>query len=104
MHVANFGTMLSASTKSPYDRGCLEVFAELLNLEADGLRPHLFAVLLEPTGGVQILTVGHACPGLTVQVGEDHQLDLIQLWFGENEQRAPRPGPNTSNTGERPAL
>ena len=64
----------------------MEVFAEQLALETDGLRPHLLTVLLEPAGGVQILTIGHACPGLTIQIDEDLQLDPIQLWFGENDR------------------
>lgn len=85
--VAKLGAALSALANSPDDGACLEVFAELLNLENDATRPHLLTVLLEPAGGVQIFTIGHACPGLTIQIDEDLKLDPIQLWFGENEQR-----------------
>jgi len=85
--LAGLGAKLSASANTPDDRDCLEVFAALLDLERDGGRPHLLTVLLEPAGGVQILTIGHASPGLTVQVDQELQLDLIQLWFGENELR-----------------
>ena len=83
--VANLGTALNALASTPADRDCLEVFADLLNLKSDATRPHLLMVLLQPTGGAQILTTGHACPGLTVQVDANLQLSVPQLWFGEHE-------------------
>jgi hypothetical protein len=84
-HVANLGATLTALAKSPEDQDCLEVFAELLHLGTDELRPHLFTVLLEPAGGAQILTIGHACPGLTLQVDADLEVRLPQLWFQETD-------------------
>lgn len=83
--VANLGTTLNAMANTPESRDCLEVFAELVSLETDAMRPHLLTVLVEPAGGVQILTIGHACPGLTVQVDDDLRLRVPQLWLGENE-------------------
>lgn len=83
-HVADLGPALRASAGTPDDRDCLEVFADLLNRERDATRPHLLTVLLGPTGRAQILTIGHACPGLTVQVDDDLQLSVPQLWFGEH--------------------
>lgn len=89
--VADLGTALSALANTPADRECLEVFADLLNLKSDATRPHLLTVLVEPTGGAQILTIGHACPGLTIQVDADLQLSVPQLWFGEHESTTRRP-------------
>jgi hypothetical protein len=83
--VADLGATLTALANTPDHRDCLEVFAELVNLENDATRPHLLAVLLEPAGGAQILTIGHACPGLTVQVDADLQLSVPQIWFGEHD-------------------
>jgi hypothetical protein len=85
--VADLGTALLALANTPADRDCLEVFADLLNLKSDATRPHLLTVLLEPTGGAQILTIGHARPGLTVQVDADLHLSVPQIWFGEHESR-----------------
>ena len=82
--VARLGATLAALANTPDDRDCLEVFADLLNLKSDATRPHLLTVLLEPTGGAQILTIGHACPGLTVQLDTDLQLSVPQIWFGEH--------------------
>lgn len=84
-HVAKLGATLNTLANTPESRDCLEVFAQLTSLERDATRPHLLTVLLEPSGGVQILTIGHACPGLTVQVDDDLQLTVPHLWFGENE-------------------
>ena len=84
-HVATLGATLSALANTSDHRDCLEVFAELLNLKSDPTRPHLLTVLLEPTGGAQILAVGHARPGLTVQVDANLQLSVPQIWFGEHE-------------------
>jgi hypothetical protein len=84
-NVADLGATLSALAITPDHRGCLEVFAELVKLKSDSTRPHLLTVLLEPTGGAQILTIGHACPGLTVQVDADLRLSVPQLWAGEHE-------------------
>lgn len=84
-NVADLGATLAALAHTPDHRDCLEVFADLLTLESDPTRPHLLTVLLEPTGGAQILTIGHACPGLTVQVDADLQLSVPQIWFGEHE-------------------
>jgi hypothetical protein len=83
--VADLGATLTALANTPGHRDCLELFAEMVNLESDTTRPHLLTVLLEPTGGAQILTIGHAGPGLTVQVDDDLQLSVPQLWFGEHE-------------------
>ena len=82
-NLANLGARLAALANSSDDWACLEVFARLLNLERDGTRPHLLSVLLQPEGGAQILTVGHACPGLTLQVDANLELDVPQLWFNE---------------------
>lgn len=84
-HVADLGPALDALANTPAHRDCLEVFADLLNLDGEATGPHLLTVLLEPTGGAQILTIGHACPGLTVQVDADLRLSVPQIWFGEHE-------------------
>lgn len=89
-HVVRLGSALNAAARTAEHRDCLEVFAELLSLESDGGRPHLLTVLLEPDGGAQILMIGHACPGLTLQVGADYSVDPVQLWFGETEGREDR--------------
>jgi hypothetical protein len=85
-HVANLGATLTALARSAEDRDCLEVFAELLNLESDGMRPHLLTVLLRPDGAARILTIGHVGPGLTLQVDNDLGVRVTQLWFGERER------------------
>jgi hypothetical protein len=84
-HIESLGTRLAALAHSSDDSACLDVFARLLHLASDDTRPHLLTVLLKPDGRVQILTVGHACPGLTVQVGDDLQFSVPQLWFGGHE-------------------
>jgi hypothetical protein len=89
-HVLRLGDALSAAARTADDRDCLEMFAELLSLESEGGRPHLLTVLLKPDGGAQILMIGHACPGLTLQVGTDDSVDPVQLCFGETEGRADR--------------
>lgn len=89
-HVLRLGSALSAAARTADDRDCLEMFAELLSLESDGGRPHLLTVLLESDGGAQVLMIGHACPGLTLQVGAEYSVDPVQLWFGETEGRDDR--------------
>jgi hypothetical protein len=88
--VLRLGDALTAAARTPDDRECLEMFAELLSLESDGGRPHLLTVLLEPDGAAQILMIGHACPGLTVQVGADHSVNPVQLWFDPTEDLTDR--------------
>ena len=83
--VVALGPTLASRAKNADFLDCLEVFAQLLQLEQDGGRPHLMAVLLEPGGEVQIVTIGHASPGLTVQVDRNLELDVPQIWFGERD-------------------
>lgn len=83
--LANFGALLAASAKNDGHLDCLEVFAQLLQLDEDDGRPHLMTVLLEPGGEVQVVTIGHAGPGLTIQVNAELELDVPQLWFGDRE-------------------
>ena len=85
-HVARLGATLTALATSPDDRDCLEVFAELLNVGNDAMRPLLLSVVVEPLAGAQILMVGHVRPGFTLQVDADLQVRLVQLWFPETER------------------
>lgn len=84
-NIANLGATLAALARSPADRECLEVFANLVAVKNDALRPHLLTVLLEPQGTAQIFMVGHACPGLTLQLDADLEISIPQLWFNEIE-------------------
>lgn len=82
--VADLGATLIALASSPAHRHCLEVFADTLKAEA--LRPLFLTVLVEPRGGAQIFMVGRVCPGMTLQVDADLQLNMTQLWYGEGER------------------
>lgn len=81
--VRTLGPRLRSLADSEDSRQCLEVFADLVTMKSDATRPHFLAVMVRPDGGVEMLTIGHACPGLTIEVGSDLELTVPQLWADE---------------------
>lgn len=84
-NVSALGATLTSLASSSNDRDCLEVFADLLNVENEAMWPLLLNVVVEPLAGAQVLMVGHVRPGMTLQIDADLEVRLVQPWFPEPE-------------------
>jgi hypothetical protein len=95
------GAALAALASTREDRYLLEAFAELLDVGTDVVGPLLLIILVEPLGGAQVVTVGHASPGLMhFQIDPDLELRLVlheELVFLEGD---PRSGPPPKQEAE----
>ena len=83
--VANLGATLAALAISSDDLGCLDMFAQALDVGTDAMGPLLLTVLVEPLAGAQIAMVGHVRPGTVFRVDADLQVRLTHLWDREIE-------------------
>lgn len=82
-NVTALGATLTNLSRSEDDRDCLEVFAELLDTNSEGLWPLMLNVIVEPVAGAQILVVGHVRPGMTLQLDKDLEAQVVRFWFPE---------------------
>ena len=88
------GAALAALASTREDRYLLEAFADFLDAGTDAVLPLQLIILVEPLGGAQIVTVGHASPDIGYfRIDPDLELRLVlheELVFLDGD---PRTGP-----------
>lgn len=108
-NIAEMGAALAALASTREDRYLLEAFADFLDVGTDAVWPLQLIILVEPLGGAQIVTVGHASPGLGYfRIDPDLELRLVlreELVFLDGDPRTgpprkPRPEPDPAASPE----